>query len=464
RRFANVAQGLTLSFGGEFRFEQYKLYAGEPDSYGYGPLQRYFPNKGDTIGLASGSEGFPGFTPGDASVSHRTNVGGYVDLAMDITNKWLIDVAARFENYSDFGFVNTYKFATRYKISPDFNLRGSVSSGFRAPTLQQINFSNTNTNVLKINGVPTLVYVKLVPNYSLIARAVGIPALKQETSVNYSLGFTWKPIRNLTVTIDGYLIDMKNRIVITGNFGTAIPALANVLPNNNPPLNAANFFVNAVNTTNKGLDIVLDYTKHWGKKGFTAFLAGNIQGVTINKINIPAPLDSGVANQQAFFSSREQAFLIASAPKAKFSLNLQYSVDKFAIGTHITYYGSVTTQGYGYDTAVGSTAGQLGGAGISDQGNGWDPYVALDNGSGSVPENFVHHGKVATDLYASYKITRQLTWTLGVDNIFNVHPDLSVTKGAYGQSWGDSESGGPFDAIQMGYNGTRLFTKIILNL
>lgn len=461
KHFEKVAQGLTLSFGGEFRYEQYKLYAGEPDSYGYGPLQRYFPNVDDTVALASGSEGFPGFTPSDANVSHRTNVGGYVDLSIDITKSWLVDAAARFENYSDFGFVNTYKFATRYKVSSDFNLRGSISTGFRAPSLQQINFSNTNTNVTKINGVPTLVYAKLVPNYSPIARAVGIPPLKQETSVNYSLGFSWKPVSNFTITLDGYLIDMKNRIVITGNFGTSIPALATILPNNNPPLFAANFFANSVNTTNKGLDIVLDYTKRWGKKRFTALLAGNVQGVTINKINIPDQLNQGiVANQQAFFSTREQAFLIASAPKAKFSLNLEYSVNKLAVGTHITYFGKVTTQGYGYDTAVGSVAGQLGGAGVSDQGQGWDPYVAKDDGSGSVQENFVHRGKITTDLYASYKIAKGINWTLGVDNLFNVHPDLSVTAGAHQSSWGDSESGGPFDAIQMGFNGMRLFTKL----
>ncbi|HEY4875690.1 MAG TPA: TonB-dependent receptor, partial [Puia sp.] len=463
KRFEDIAQGLTFSFGGEFRFEQYKLYAGEPDSYGYGPFQKYFPNVGDTVGLASGSEGFPGFTPGDASNSHRTNVGGYLDVAVDITKDWLVDGAARFENYSDFGFVNTYKFATRYKIMPDFNLRGSISTGFRAPSLQQINFSNTNTNILKINGVPTLVYVKLVPNYSSIARAVGIPALKQETSLNYSVGFTWKPIHNFTVTIDGYLIDMKNRIVITGNFGTDIPALANVLPNNNPPLTAANFFVNAVNTTNKGIDIVLDYTKHWGRQGFRASLAGNIQNVTINRINIPTQLDSGIANQQAFFSTREQAFLIASAPKAKFSLTLEYSINKFAIGSHLTYFGGETTQGYGYASIPGAAEGTLGGPGVSDQGNGWDPYVEKDDGSGVVPENFVHRGKISTDLYASYKISKQVTWTAGVDNIFNVHPDLSVTAGAHQESWGDSESGGPFDAIQMGFDGTRLFTKLIFN-
>ncbi|HVM88426.1 MAG TPA: TonB-dependent receptor [Puia sp.] len=464
KHFPKVAEGLTFSVGAEFRYEKYRLYAGEPDSYGYGPYERYFPNVDDTISLASGSEGFPGFTPNDAVVSHRTNIGGYIDFAFDFTKNWLVDVAARFENYSDFGFVNTYKLATRYKVASNFNVRGSISTGFRAPTLQQINFSNTNTNVLKINGTPTLVYAKLVPNYSSIARAVGIPALKQETSVNYSLGFTWKPVNNLVVTLDGYLITMKNRIVITGNFGSDIPVLAPVLENNNPPLYSASFFANSVNTTNKGVDIVLDYTKHLGgKKSFHALLAGNIQGVTINKINIPDALNTDVAHQQAFFSTREQAFLIASAPKAKFSLNLEYNVNKFALGTHITYFGKVTTQGYGYDTAVGSVAGQLGGAGVSDQGQGWDPYVAKDDGSGTVPENFVHHAKVVTDLYASYKISKNVAWTLGVDNLFNVHPDLSVTPGAVQESWGDSESGGPFDAIQMGFNGTRLFTKLVFN-
>ena len=464
KHYSAVAAGATLSFGAEFRYEKYVLYAGEPDSYGYGPFQRYFPNVGDTVALASGSEGFPGFTPFDASKSNRTNVGGYIDYSIDVTKSWLLDGAARFENYSDFGFVNTYKLATRLKVASNFNLRGSISTGFRAPTLQQINFSNTNTNIQKIAGVPTLVYVKLVPNTSSVARAVGIPALKQETSLNNSLGFTWKPQKNFTITLDGYIIKVKNRIVITGNFGTDIPALATILPTNNPPLFAANFFANSVNTTNRGLDVVLEYNKHWGKNGFVALLAGNIQGVTINNINIPAALNIDVAHQQAFFSTREQAFLIASAPKAKFSLSMEYTIKKLAVGTHITYYGKVITQGYGYATAAGAAPGALGGTGVSDQGNGWDPYVNLDNGSGTVPENFIHTGKVVPDVYALIKFTKNVSWTVGVDNFTNVHPDISVTKGAVQSSWGDSESGGPFDSIQMGFNGMRIFTKIIFSL
>ncbi len=148
--YSGVAQGLTLSFGAEFRYERYQLYAGEPDSYRYGGA--YYVQGGDTVTKRSGSQGYPGYQPGDEVIADRTNLGGYVDVAIDVTKKWLVDAAARFENYSDFGFVNTYKLATRYKLGGNFNIRGSVSSGFRAPSLQQINFSNTNTTIVNIPG------------------------------------------------------------------------------------------------------------------------------------------------------------------------------------------------------------------------------------------------------------------------------------------------------------------------
>ncbi len=461
KHFSNVASGFTLSFGGEFRYEKYKLYAGEPDSYRNGGALLYgiSPLTGnDTSYLkASGSEGYPGYQPVDAVTAHRTNISGYIDGTFDFTKAWLVDVAARFENYSDFGFVNIYKLATRYKIASNFNLRGSVSTGFRAPTLQQINFSNTNTNI--IGG--ELVYAKLIPNYSDAARAVGIPELKPEKSVNGSLGFTWKPVRNLTITLDGYWIHIKDRVVITGNFDTLITALKPYLQA--ADASTANFFVNAVNTTNTGLDLVVDYTKRWGTKRFTALLAGNLQHIKIDKINVPAAFNDTYAHQQAFYSTREEAFMKASAPTAKGSLNVEYGVDKFGIGAHITYYGKITTQGFGYDSIPGSVAGLPGGNGISNSGNGWDPYVAKDDGTGVTPENFVFQGKFVTDLYASYKISKNVNWYIGVDNIFNVHPDLAVTKGAIYSSWGDSESGGAFDAVQMGSNGLRMFTKFAIN-
>ncbi|WDF81027.1 TonB-dependent receptor [Mucilaginibacter sp. KACC 22773] len=451
KHFERVAQGFTLSFGGEYRYERYKLYAGEPDSYrNGGALLNGVPK-------ASGSEGYPGYQPTDATTANRTNEAAYIEGTLDVTKDWLVDGAARFEHYSDFGGVSTFKLASRYKVSDNFNIRGSFSTGFRAPSLQQMNFSNTNTNII----AGELVYAKLIPNYADAARQVGIPKLTQETSTNTSLGFTWKPTHDFNVTVDGYLIKIKNRIVITGAFDTSVAALKDYLIANN--VSNANFFTNAVNTTNRGIDIVLDYRKSWGKNKFTALFAGNIQGITINKVNIPAALNDTYAHQQAYFSTREAAFLKASAPAEKFSLGLEYGYGKFAAGSHITYYGKLTTQGFGYSSLPGANPDGPGGANTSASGNGWDPYVDLDNGKGVVPENFVFHGKATTDIYVSYKISKQISWTVGVDNIFNVHPDLAVTEGAHQSSWGDSESGGPFDAVQMGFNGMRMFTKLALH-
>ena len=443
--------------------KKYKLYAGEPDSYGQLSPAKIYPNligDGNADSLrtpASGSEGYPGYQPSDAVNAHRTNVGGYIDLSLDVTKQWLVDVAARFENYSDFGFVNTYKFATRYKVASNFNIRGSVSTGFRAPSLQQLNFSNTNTNIV----AGQLVYAKLSPNYGPITKAAGIPPLTQEKSVNGSLGFAWKPVSNLTITVDGYWVKVKNRIVITGNFDGSIPAIAPYLIQYN--VSSVNFFANAVSTTNKGIDLVFDYGLKFGSSSLKILLAGNVQGITIDKINIPDALDKTYANRQAFFSTREEAFLKASAPNAKISLALEYGIGRFSVGSHLTYFGKLSTQGFGYSSVPGAPAGGPGGAGISDQGQGWDPYVTTDDGNSVVPENFVFHPKVTTDLYASLRCTKNLVWFAGVDNVFNVHPDQSIVPNARNASAYDSESGGPFDAVQMGFNGMRLFTKLAFN-
>ena len=456
KHYAAVGKGLTLSFGGEFRYERYKIYAGETDSYSYGGAA-YLDNTGTVVNKASGSQGFPGFQPVDVVDAKRTNVGAYADAAFDITKEFMIDAAVRFENYSDFGFVNTYKLASRYKVTDNFNLRGSVSTGFRAPSLQQLNFSNTNTNI--VGG--QLQYVKLVPNYSNIARIAGIPKLTQEQSVNASLGFSWKPIKNLTVTVDGYMVQLKNRVVFSGQFSATLPTLAPYIPQN-PPISSVQFFANAVNTTNTGIDIVLDYNKKIGKNTFKILLAGNLQNINIDQINVPAPLSTSYFDQQTFFSTREQAFLKASAPKSKFSLNLEWEHNKCGIGTHLTYYGTLTTQGFGYASLPNAAANGPGGAGISDQGLGYDPYVTTDDGTKVVHEDFVFHGKLVTDIYASYKISKNVSWVVGVDNLLNVHPDLALTAGAHMSSWGDSESGGPFDSVQMGYNGLRMFSRFLL--
>lgn len=451
RHFNAIAEGLNLAFGAEFRYEQYGIYKGEEASY-----TNYDQNK------ATGAQGFPGFQPLDVIKANRVNLGFYSDIELDITKRWLLDVALRFENYNDFGFLSTGKIATRYKLTPNFNLRGSVSTGYRAPSLQQINFSNTESNV--VAGVPSL--VKIAPNYSPITRAAGIPDLKQENSVNASVGFSWKPAREWTITVDGYFVQITNRVVLSGQFQatdtTLNPTLTTTLQQ--LQVNSAQFFANAVNTTNTGVDVVVDYHKKWGRNGLNLLFAGNIQHMSIDKVNVPDKLNDTWKHQQTFFSGREQQFVLASAPPAKLSLSLEYDIDKLGIGAHFTYYGRIKLEGYGYsgDPALAGT-GQPGDPDL--EGTGIAPMVNLGpDGSGPlVPEQFVYHGKVVSDLFLSYRFSHKLGIYGGVDNIFNVHPDLGIVPGANGSPF-DGETGGPWDAVQMGYNGRHPFIKLSLNL
>lgn len=462
RHYKHVAEGMTLAFGAEFRYEQYGIYKGEEASYlNYSTKPVAYPN-GDTTYPATGAQGFPGFQPLDVVKAHRTNIAGYGDVEVDLTKDWLVDGAVRFENYSDFGFVNTYKFATRYKLTSNFNLRGSVSTGYRAPSLQQINFSNTESNV--IAGVPSL--VKIAPNSSPITRAAGIPDLKQEKSVNASVGFSWKPVRNFTFTVDGYLVKITNRVVLSGQFqatdNTLDPALISTLQA--LKVNSAQFFANAVNTTNYGLDVVADYSKSWGRNKFSVVFAGNLQHMDIDKVNVPTKLNDTYLHQQTFFSVREQYFVKASAPPLKLALNLQYDINQFTVGTHFNYFGQIKLQGYGYsgDNALTGT-GKQGDPNLI--GTGITPVVNLgaDQSGPLVPEIFNYHGKVVSDVFFAFRFSKKVSLFWGVDNIFNVHPDLGIVTGANAQSF-DGETGGPWDAVQMGYNGMRPFARLAVNL
>ncbi|MDQ2718608.1 MAG: TonB-dependent receptor [Bacteroidota bacterium] len=430
KHYATIASGFNLSFGAEYRFEQYKIYAGEKDSYF---------NYDQTETKAAGSQGFPGFQPADVVNAKRNTEGLYVQGDLDITTKWLITGAVRLENYSDFGFLSTYKFATRYKVSHNVNIRGSISTGYRAPSLQQINFSNTFTNVQGGKSFD----VKIAPNYSPITKAAGIPSLKQERSLNASLGFTAKPSPEFTITVDGYIVKIKDRVVLSGQFDTTTIALKSILQQLN--VSQAQFFANAVNTTNTGVDIILNYDKRWGGNSLNILLAANFQHMTIDKVNVPAALNNSFGERQSFFSDREQKFVLASAPPEKIGLTVDYGfAKKLKIGTHLTYFGKITLFGYGYATT-------------------YPPTVALDaDPNTTVPEQFNYNGKLTTDIYASYKLCKTTTFYIGADNLFNVHPDLGYVNGAKLSSY-DGEAGGPWDAVQMGTNGLRLFVKAQFN-
>ncbi|HEX7845672.1 MAG TPA: TonB-dependent receptor, partial [Chitinophagaceae bacterium] len=423
-------KSFNLGLGAEFRYEKYKIFAGEEASYAN------FDPTGDK---ATGSQGFPGYQPADEVDADRTVLGAYVDAEYDVTDKWLVNGAFRFENYNDFGSTGNIKFATRLKAAPGFNLRGSVSTGFRAPSLAQINFSSTFTTVQA--GV--IAEVKIAPNYHPLTKIAGIDELKQEKSVNASLGFAWQAAKGLSITVDGYWTRVKDRVVLSGLFDGSDADLDADLRDAMADLNVtyAQFFANAVNTTNRGVDVVIDYSRKVGKHRYKALFAGNFQSLDIDDINVPDKLAGSEFLRQTFFSDREQKFLKASAPNTKLAMNFEYGCGKFTTGTRLTYFGEVILYGYGEDAT------------------GIDPVVPLDNGSGYVPDRFNYGGKMVTDLYFSYKLSKNFTVFAGSDNIFNVHPDFGVVKGA--KDWAyNTETGGSWDAVQMGFNGRRYFVRV----
>jgi len=398
RFFKNTFQGLNIAFGSEFRNEQYAIFAGEEASW-----QNYDPTK------AGGSQGFPGYRPADVIDKGRTNLGIFVDAEADITKSWILSAALRYENYSDFGGTINGKLASRIKASDKFSLRGSISTGFRAPSLAQIYFNSTFTNF--VNGNP--VDVLLARNGSAITQALGIPALKQETSLNGSFGFTFTPSSNLSLTVDGYYVKVNDRVVLTGQFSSDDPTIGADLQNLRVGL--AQFFTNAISTTTTGVDIILAHSLPIGSGKLNTTLAANFNNLNIDAVTTADRLKG---KEDIYFDLRERYFIKTSAPPSKINLTFDYGVEKWNVMLRMVRFGEVKLANWNYDE------------------NALDTYSA----------------KITTDLSVRYAPTTWMGVTLGGQNIFNVYPDRSTPD--------LTESGGAWDPVQMGNNGAFYYVRL----
>lgn len=393
-----VLEGLNIATGTEVRQDQYKIFAGEIGSY------KQYPNPDDAPG---GSQGFPGFQPVDETNKQRVNWGTYLDGELDVTKKWMLNTAVRVEKYSDFGWTGNWKVASRVKVTDRVTIRGSVSTGFRAPSLPQINFSNTFTNVAA--GVTEEVVI--APNSGDLAKLVGIPALKQETSTNFSLGFTTKPARNLTITIDGYMVNIKDRIVLTGYFDQTDDVIGQILAARN--IGSAQFFTNAVDTKTKGLDIITTYGFRVGHGKLNVTYAGNFNSLSIGTVKTASALKG---KEDIYFSNRERYFLQASAPTHKHSFNFEYRLNKFSTNLRLTNFAAITLIDY-------------------------------------EPKEETFKGRTVTDLSFSLQASDKVSVTVGGSNIFDVYPEFRADPGL-------TETGTRYEAIQMGMGGAMYFAKV----
>ncbi|WP_109300697.1 TonB-dependent receptor [Aquimarina sp. AU474] len=405
--YPNTLKGLNIAFGSEYRTENFIIFAGEEGSYATydinglpitDPANQTQPVDPDSGELRpGGSQGFPGYSPANEVDRSRSNLSLYADAELDITDNFLLGGAARFENYSDFGSTINGKLAFRLKATEDINIRGSVSTGFRAPSLAQIYYNLRFTDFQGGVATETL----LSPNNSPVTASFGIDDLEEETAVNGALGVTAN-FGGFTVTVDGYYISVKDRIVLTGTF--AAPQIPNV--------NEAQFFANGVDTETTGLDIILSWKGNYDFGNLSATLAGNINNMTIEEVK------NGNLDEATFFGEREKSFLLASAPDSKFAFNVNYSKEKFNAGIGLTHFSEI---------------------------------VLID----FVDTEDVYGAKITADLNLGYKLTDDLKFTIGGNNIFNEYPDQ--------QNDGETEAGGYWDAVQMGFGGAYYYGRLDFN-
>lgn len=436
-RKINLLQGLNAAAGLEYRIDGFGIRSGEEASY---------KNYDIPSGVAPGAQVFPGFVNTIGDDKTRNAKAAYLDLEQDITKSWLLTGALRFEDYSDFGSTLNYKFSSLYKFSDLFNVRASVSSGFRAPSLQQRFYAKTNTLFVSTNAGLVPVQAGTFTNESQIAALLGIPKLKQETSHNYSVGLTAKPFSGFEVTVDAYQIDIKNRIILTNNFnGNTNAQIKAILDANGA--STANFFTNAIDTRARGLEAVLAYTKRFLQKhSLRATLAMTFIDNSIKKDASGKPIihasDILVNGGQLvnYFNREDQSRVEVANPKNKVSLALNYKYSKFSTMLRLVRFGEVTywdpSNPSAPTTAVNAFTGQ---SEITDQ---------------------TFSAKTVTDLSISYDLLKSVTATIGANNLFNVYPDI--------QSHSVNQSAGRFiysrRVQQMGFNGAYYFARLKFNL
>ncbi len=274
---------LNVAFGASYRRESFTLVAGEPGSW----IQGGHPDRyGDPA--APGSQVFSGFLPSTEVDESRNNVGAYIDLETDITRQFLLNGAARFENYSDFGSNLSAKVAMRYQPTTPLVLRASFSTGFRAPSLAQSFYGSriTNFRLDETTGRQIPFEVGIFPVDDEVARALGAEPLKEETSVQVSAGFAWSPVDAFNMTLDGYVIDLNDRILLTGFIGG--PAIEAILAGRGLPLTSAQYFTNIIDTRTKGIDLTANYRAIIGSRSALTLSTG--VNYTSNEIADQRPL------------------------------------------------------------------------------------------------------------------------------------------------------------------------------
>lgn len=430
----------TISGGVEYRRETYRIRPGEVASYANGPA-----------GGAPGAQVFPGFQPliGGQRVDReraRDNISAYLELDADVSDRFNIQIAGRYEDYSDFGSDLNGKIAARYEVIDGLAFRGALATGFRAPSLQQQFFAAQSTN--NVQGV--LLDIVTLPVDNPVAIALGARPLKPEQSISYSAGLVFNAVPRLNITIDAYQVDIDDRIVVTDNLQAnrtnGLPSgadpgrsIAQIL--NNAGFNtvsAARFFVNGLDSRTRGLDVIATYRFDLGNLGTLNATAGfNYNKTSIRRL-LAAPNALANIPNLVLFGRQEQGRLTRGQPRTKINLGLDYEKDSFGLTARANRYGKVE--------ATGVEVGPAGSGLFND---------------------FFLGAQWVVDLEARYTIADKYEIAVGANNLLDSYPDVApvgligTPAGGTAQYFSTNNYFLPFSAFAPnGFNGRFLYARV----
>ncbi len=416
-----LATPLTFAVGSEVREDTYQIKAGDAASH-----------------YKAGGQSYPGFTQSDAGSHSRKNYGAYIDLAGDPIANLFVDIAGRFEHYTDFGDTEIGKITARYDITPEWAIRGTVSTGFRAPTLAEEYYSATNVS-------PTSAVVQLPPD-SPAATLLGLKPLQPEVATNYSVGIVAHPLDKLSATVDLYSISLKNRIVGSGNLysiggannsaavSNAINAHGNVLDSNLTYVAAA-VFANGISTLTQGVDVTANYASDFDELGTVNWTAALNWGQTSISHIAPDPTPilsvahggTSTPGDQHLYDASAESYLTDANPKFKAGLGALWNWGDWTVNLRETIYGPTKH------------------------------YTSRNGGTFDLEE--VNTAGI-TDAEVDYAFSDTIGLAVGANNLFDKAPETVRASSATGLEDGSNVVGAPLSISPYGINGGYYYGRI----
>ncbi|MEH6394760.1 MAG: TonB-dependent receptor [Pseudoalteromonas sp.] len=391
--FTQDYDDFSLAMGAELRTDEYRILEGSEYAY-----RDYDTNNGVNIydgmsggigseNAAGGTQGFGGSAPESSVDESRDVISFYLDAETYIIDDVIISGALRYDNYKGFGDTVNFKLAGNWSVTDDVSLRGAVSTGFRAPSMQQLYFNNISTQfVVGPNGTLVAEEVGTFRNDSTLAQSIGIPKLKEEKSQNLSMGIVYNVTDNINVTLDYYSIDIDDRIVISNRLGKGLSdTLDAALVSSGA--GAGQFFLNGADTETQGIDFVATWNTEGlgGTLDFT--LAANFTETDV--VDLFTPQGSGLETipVEDVFSSQETSIIEEWQPQDRVNLSALYRLEDWTVNLSLNRYGEYTVEDGGRQT---------------------------------------YGAEILTDVKVNYFVTDNLSLNIGANNLFDVYPDKNT--------------------------------------